>query len=144
MSRTISNLTDSDVGAIIKIITTWGQDEKLSWENLINAVKQRLNKTWSRQALDRHESISEAFKMKKAKLRAQPLVPEYDNLSPEVRMAMERIAELEFDNERLSKEIMAYQEKFTVWAYNAHAKGMTEFDLSRPLPRVNRGGTRDV
>jgi hypothetical protein len=58
-----------------------------------------------------------------------------------LRVASERIARLENENQRLKREQSALLNQFVVWQYNAHVRGLTNVDLNRPLPTIDRGKT---
>lgn len=62
--------------------------------------------------------------------------------SPELQVALERIARLEGETARLKSENKNLLEQFVVWAYNASTRGLSHDFLSRPLPRVDRDQTR--
>jgi len=54
-------------------------------------------------------------------------------------MALELIARLESENNRLTAENQQLLGQFARWAYNAHSRGLSKDFLDRPLPGVNRG-----
>jgi hypothetical protein len=58
--------------------------------------------------------------------------------SPELRVASERIARLEAENQRLAAENNALLEQFARWAYNAHTRNLAKEFLNNPLPAVDR------
>jgi hypothetical protein len=62
---------------------------------------------------------------------------------PSMRVAVERIARLTVENERLKKENSALLEQFVVWQYNAHVRGLNDIDLNQPLLEVDRGNTEE-
>lgn len=56
-------------------------------------------------------------------------------------VAIERITRLTIENERLRRENSNLLEQFVVWPYNAHVRGLTDTDLSRALPSIDRRKT---
>ncbi len=56
-------------------------------------------------------------------------------------MAMQRIARLEAENERLKHENNSLLEQFVVWQYNAHIHGMKDSELNRAQPAIDLGNT---
>ncbi len=56
---------------------------------------------------------------------------------PNMQVAIERIARLTQENERLVKENSMLLEQFIVWQYNAHVRGLSDRDLNKALPRVD-------
>jgi hypothetical protein len=58
-----------------------------------------------------------------------------------MRVAMERIMRLETENERLKRESRDLLQQFVVWQYNAHVDGLTDRELNKALPEIDRGQT---
>lgn len=137
------NLTDQDIDAIVGILDGW--KGKLTWEMLLDAVQSRLLGTYTRQALNNHVRITDAFRDRKLSL-AEELGKSPNkrlaNLSPELQAALERIERLEAQSIRLHAENDRLLEQFARWAYNAETKGLDKAFLSRPLPSVNREPTK--
>jgi hypothetical protein len=132
------NLSDSDVEQIVEVLDGWSQ--KLTWDLLIGAVELRLFNRYTRQALHKHERIRHAFELRKADLVGGG-EPVRRVESPQLQIALERIARLEAENKRLDSENNNLLEQFVRWAYNASTRGLTHEFLNRALPSVNRGQT---
>jgi len=132
------NLQDDDVADIVALLDGWSG--KLSWELLIEAIEKRKFARYTRQALHRHERISQAFSLRKAALGEGEDTAARAN-SPELQMALDRITRLEAENARLTTENLRLLEQFVCWAYNAHTRGLEQAFLNRPLPAVNRDQT---
>lgn len=131
------NLTDADIKHIVEILDGWSG--KLSWELLIDAIELRLFNRYTRQALFKHERLRNAYELQK---KNPSLVGNQGKTnSPELQMALDRIARLEAENRRLEAENEHLLEQFVRWAYNAHTRGLDKDFLSKPLPGVNRGQT---
>ena len=128
------NLDDNDVADIVAILDGWSG--KLSWELLVDAVEARKFMRYTRQTLHKHVRIAHAFAARK-QARAQEDVGSCVDF-PELRMAIERLARVESENERLARENRLLLEQFARWAYNAHSRGLSREFLDRPLPTVNR------
>lgn len=58
-----------------------------------------------------------------------------------MRVAIERIARLERENERLKRENTELLQHYVVWQYNAHIHGLSERELNKALPGIDRGQT---
>jgi hypothetical protein len=129
------NLDDKVVATIVEVLDGWGG--KLSWEALIEAVERREGLRYTRQALHRHERIRLAFTVRKKALSGQDGQPR-EAASPELQVALDRIARLEAENQRLAAENNALLEQFARWAYNAQTRNLTEDFLNNPLPAVDR------
>lgn len=133
------NLGDAEIKQIVEILDGWS--DKLTWDLLINAIELRVFSRYTRQALYKHERIRNAFELKKSELseggKGVPRVA-----SPQLQIALDRIARLESENRRLESENNQLLEQFARWAYNAHTRGLDHEFLNRPLPSVNRGQTK--
>jgi hypothetical protein len=132
------NLGDEDVADIIAILDGWSG--ALSWERLIEAIEARKFARYTRQALHKHARIARAFAARKTALAEAGPAPTVE--SPELKVALERIARLDGENSRLRAENALLVEQFVRWAYNAHARGLSKEFLNRPLPSVNRERSR--
>jgi len=129
------NLDDSVVATIVEVLDGWGG--RLTWEALIEAVQRREGLRYTRQALHRHERIRLAFTVRKKALSGEDAQPRQAT-SPELQVALDRIARLEAENQRLVAENHALLEQFARWAYNAHTRNLTDEFLNNPLPAVDR------
>lgn len=133
------NLSAADVETIVGILDGWSG--KLTWDLLIQAIARRNRATYTRQALHNHERIKNAFVLRKSALAGKPSGGDKKVEFPELQAALERIAKLEGENQRLQMENNRFLEKFATWAYNAHTRGLDEAFLSQPLPFVDRATT---
>jgi hypothetical protein len=130
------HLTDYDVKRIVEMLDGWR--DKLTWETLCDACLPVIGVKPVRQTLVKFARIQNAFKACKKRLKEE--VPSI-KLPPTMRVATERIARLEVENERLRRENRELLEQFVVWQYNAHVRGLSDRDLNRPLPGIDRGQT---
>ncbi|KAA1014928.1 hypothetical protein FVF58_03110 [Paraburkholderia panacisoli] len=130
------NLDDEVVASIVDLLDGWSG--KLSWELLIDAVERRKKLRYTRQALHRHERIRLAFGVRKAALADQSDEPDTHDDSPELKLALDEIARLRGENQRLESENNRLLEQFARWAYNAHTRNLTREFLNQPLPGVDR------
>ncbi len=133
------NLGDSEIKKIAEILDGWSG--KLTWELLIDAIELRMFSRYTRQALYKHERIRHAFELKKNEL-SEGRKDVKRVASPQLQIALDRIARLESENRRLESENNQLLEQFSRWAYNAHTRGLDSEFLNRPLPSVNRGQTK--
>ena len=133
------NLDDHTVSAIVEVLDGWSGH--LTWEALIAKVTARLKLTYTRQALHRHERIRLAFTLRKNVKSTDDHAPDSDE-PPELRLALDRIARLEAENIRLTAENHGLLEQFARWAYNAHARNVSQEVLNTPLPRIDRARSK--
>ncbi|MFM0670226.1 hypothetical protein, partial [Paraburkholderia sediminicola] len=129
------NLNDNVVAAIVGILDGW--TGRLTWDALIEVVAGRLGLLYTRQALHRHERIRLGFSVRKKALSASNFRPILVT-SSEVQLALDRIARLEAENQRLVAENNNLLEQFARWAYNAQTRNLNNEFLNNPLPRVDR------
>jgi len=131
------HLTKRDVEAIINIIHGH-RDDKITWEGVCEAAEGLVGKKPTRQSLSGNNAIKEAFVAKKASLKlGAPSRPKPSNL----KVAADRIARLQGENETLKLKNDALLERFVVWQYNAYKHGIKEHQLNEPLPRIDRERT---
>jgi hypothetical protein len=134
------NLDDAVVAVIVEVLDGW--NSRLTWDRLIEAVESREGLRYTRQALHRHERIRLAFTVRKKALLGQE-VPSREITSLELRVALDRVARLEAENQRLAAENNALLEQFARWAYNAHTRNLTNEFLNNPLPVVDRERSKE-
>jgi predicted kinase len=135
IKKRAKNLSDTDIKLIVEILDGWSG--KLTWDLLIDDISLRMHSRYTRQALNKHERIRHAFDLRKK----SDEVTIRRASSPELQMALERIARLEAKSVRLESENQRLLEQFVRWAYNAHTRGLDQDFLNRPLPSVNRRQT---
>ena len=132
------NIDDQAINQIVSILDGW--TGKLSWELLIDAIFTKMKMRYTRQALNNHVRVKQAFTDRKTTLsggdgRAKKYA------SPELQLAHQRIARIEAENDRLRMENNNLLEQFVRWAYNASTRGLDEGFLTQPLGRVHRDPT---
>lgn len=126
------NLSASDIAIIVTLIKRWRG--ALRWSDLIDAVKDQLGETYTRQALGRQEKIANALRVR----RQAPL---------DVQLTVEQEAEkarAERDGaeiKRLRTVVSGYKELFALFVYNARLRGVTEAELRMPLDPIDRDRT---
>jgi hypothetical protein len=140
MKRRGKNLSNHDIAVIVEIIDKWSG--KLTWPSLCAAVAQKTRQHYTRQALHAHTSIQNAFSRKKI------FPPTYrigglsqPDISDPVTLLEVENAALKDTVARQQRQINGLQDRFAIWTYNAYAKGLTERDLWRQLPDVDRDQT---
>jgi hypothetical protein len=135
----VKHITDKDVERIVGILDGW-RDDKLSWETLCDSCLPLIGSKPARQTLLKFIRIKNAFNACKKRLKED--VPEL-RAPPSMRVAIERerIARLGRENERLKRENTELLQQFVVWQYNAHIHGISDRELNKALPGIDRGQT---
>lgn len=139
------NLDDKAIEDIVAILDGW--TGKLTWDLLVDAVHKRLRQSYTRQALHNHARIADAFRLRKQSLagatsKVKPKPKRASDAAAELDAALQRIALLEGQAERLQMENNRLLEQFVRWAYNAHLKGADKAWLDRPLHTPERDTTK--
>ncbi len=134
------HLRQTDIDAIVDIIRGW-PNEKLTWEGICEAAAKIIGKTPTRQTLNAHTAIKDAYSAKKNGLKVHgPRTAMPSSLS----VAAQRIARLQTENDELKAKNSALLEQFVKWQYNAYKHGLKEHQLSAELPRIDRERTEDA
>lgn len=134
MSRA-KNLSSEDVAKIVGILDGWSG--RLTWDALLDSVERHLFAKYTRQALHRHSRIQAAFEQRKRTLAEGGGTSRKIEAVPEMQVAMDRIALLEGQLQRVCAENTRLLEQFARWAYNASVRGLDDAYLNSPLPTVS-------
>ncbi len=134
------HLKQADIDAIVDIIRGWPTD-KISWEGICVASAKVIGKTPTRQTLNAHAAIKDAYAAKKNGLQVHgPRTAMPSSLA----VAAQRIARLQTENDELRLRNDALLEQFVKWLYNAYKHGLKEHQLNAELPRIDRERTEDA
>ena len=83
------NLDDGAIELIVGILDGWSA--KLTWDQLIDAIEERIRVRYTRQALDKHARIKTAYQVTKERLSGTPRINRPKSLSEvEARALRER------------------------------------------------------
>lgn len=131
-------LTDSEISQILGLLEAW--EGPLTWDLLMTQIQKLLRRPFTRQGLAKQEKIQIAFKQTKDRLRSSPpkkaSPQEIEILERTIGRLKERVKVLEAVQDK-------YDAKFATWLYNARSRGMSEAEMNRPLPPVDRGRSTD-
>ena len=127
--------TPTDIDAIVHLINTWTHPS-ISWEDVCSKSESILGFLPSRQGLNQKDEILNAFQSKK---KCDRNLRETAFRSPSsLAVAGRRISELTAEVARLKNVNSSLRDRFQMWQYNAHLHGMSQSDLERPLPKIDR------
>lgn len=127
------HLSTKDLDLIVGLIDGW--EGKLGWEALCDAVEPLIGTRPTRQTLNSHERIKNAFKHQKKRLKSGFVSTKRP---ASLSIAEQRIRRLEAENSRLQRENNQLLERFMCWQYNAHKFNVSAEKLDAPLPFVDR------
>ncbi|MFA7280088.1 MAG: hypothetical protein WC100_08325 [Sterolibacterium sp.] len=140
-----ANLTDDAIESIVRLLDNW-EDGKLTWGLLIGQIHKQLRVRYTRQTLDRHARISQAFQARKKAISGQ---------IPKATPEQERIKSLVAENARLERENRNLLEQFHRWLYNVTSISHKHWEedwrlhreairaaLDKPLPPPGRQGAK--
>ena len=133
------HLTTKDIHAIVNLIRGWDElESKLTWTGICQKAEALVGRKPTRQSLNSHEAIVLAYQTKKGSLKGK--IASNQRRPASLQVASSRIANLEAELAEVKEENRRLKEQFMVWQYNAsHWKTrMTEKDLNRPLPKIDR------
>lgn len=133
-----NRLTSDEIEQIVELLTSWRGE--LSWDLLTERVEALLRRSFSRQGLAKHENIQTAFQQAKDRIRTDKPTT-YSEPLPEIELMQNTIDSLRAKIAVMEAERGRYEEKFATWLYNARSRGISEFDLNRQLPEVDRDGS---
>ncbi|GAA3972282.1 hypothetical protein [Allohahella marinimesophila] len=131
------HLSRSDIKKIVSLIRGWDQ-QKITWPAICEVVEPHIGKHPTRQTLNAHQAIVEAYQARKAALKNEGVAK---RRPASLSIAASRIANLEAEVRELKEQNRLYKQMFTVWQYNAYKRGLSESQLNEPLPRVDRERT---
>lgn len=127
------HLSKTDIDKILGVIDGWS--DKLTWEFLCDKLEPIIGTRPTRQTLNAHIRVKEAFKLKKERLKGLSVGTKTPT---SLAVAGQRIKRLEEENARLKHENSRLLEQFVIWQYNAYRHGLTEEKLNDPLPKIDR------
>jgi len=136
------HLDNKDINIIKNTIAGWDSEKsgKLSWEYLCDRLEPMIGKRPTRQSLGLHKDIVMAFNLKKKNIKSgNDEVKRPANL----KIASQRITNLELKNKILAEEIRNLEERFVVWQYNAIQHGISFEQLNNGLPSIDRETNAD-
>jgi len=134
-------MSDQDVRAIVTLLETW--EGPLTWERLVERAALVLGRSYTRQALDGHEAVKDAYQARKQRIRVirdslRKGKATSEELPPELALALQRAEAAELRVKALEQTVERYRAKFILWLYNARNAGLTEDQLNSPLPAVDQ------
>lgn len=130
------HLRDRDIERIVELLDGW--QGKLTWEGLCEACEPVIGTRPTRQTLAKYPRVKDAYHQCKERLKNEK---REITGSGTLEQASQRIARLENENERLKMENQNLLEQFAIWQYNAYLHGLTDVDLNKPLPSIDRERT---
>lgn len=136
------HLDNKDISIIKNTIAGWDSEKsgKLSWEYLCDRLEPLIGKRPTRQSLRLHKDIVMAFNIKKKNIKSGN---DEEKRPANLKMASQRISNLEFKNKVLAEELRSLEERFVVWQFNAINHGISFEQLNNGLPKIDRETNAD-
>ena len=136
------HLDNKDISIIKNTIAGWDsvKSGKLSWEYLCDRLEPLIGKRPTRQSLGLHKDIVLAFNIKKKNIKSGN---DDEKRPANLKIASQRISNLELKNKMLVEEIRILEERFVVWQYNAIQHGISFEQLHNGLPKIDREKNAD-
>jgi hypothetical protein len=127
------HLTPLELSAIEDTLYSW--EGAITWAGVCAKTEAIIGKSVTRQTLSGNSLIKRAYDQVKARSNNPTKVtPSPSSL----KNAADRITRLEAELAVLKSENSKLIERFLLWQYNAHIKGLTEAHLNKPLPKIDR------
>ena len=140
-----ARLTPETVGKIAGLIHDWPVNRVLTWDGVVVQAKDYLRYEWTRQGLERHDRIKQAFEAKREAFREWRRTGKgVKRRSPEIEAGVQRATRLARELEEARRTLNHYDDLFARHHCNALAHGMTLAQLEAPLEKVDRLGSDSV
>lgn len=133
-TRRRQHLDETVVARIREVVQTW-PELPLRWVDLIAALQQRKVGSWTRQALAAKPEIVEAVTARKQALARGTKRRTRD---PEVVVLRRQVEGLQAQVEELLGKLAWYEERHLIMLRNASVRKLTEHDLMKDLPPIDR------
>lgn len=130
----MGHLTRKDEERIIRLIENWSEP-KLTWPLLVEACKEKLGISRTRQSLMKLPAVDLAMKNRKAALKAPKEKPGWVN---DIQKANERIEELTATNQKLMGALRDMHARFLIWQANADMHGLSQSMLDQPVSQLQK------
>ncbi|MDQ0628212.1 hypothetical protein WKH08_06840 [Pantoea agglomerans] len=136
------HLDNKNISIIKNTIAGWDSEKsgKLSWEYLCDRLEPLIGKRPTRQSLGLHKDIVMAFNIKKKNIKSGN---DEEKRPANLKIASQRIRNLELKNKILAEEVRSLEERFVVWQYNAIHHGISLEQLNNGLPVIDRETNAD-
>lgn len=130
------NLDDDRILRIVKLLDGW--TGHLTWDLFVDATEANVGGRYTRQALDRHVRIKDAYQQAKKRVGGAPKHP--DQLTAkEMKRRADDYERLKNEVARLERENQNYAKQFARWVCNLRHMKITEDQLTRldlPLSKI--------
>lgn len=131
------HLTDQNIADVCEVLDGWDTNHRLTWDCLVDAVKDSLSLSTTRQTLSKQVRIARAFAEVKgivSNTTGSKKTAVKRKTPASLKIAQETIDRQNNTIKRLERENKELLEQFQVWLYNAYAAGVTPEQLNSSLP----------
>lgn len=138
MGKSAPRLTDESIDKAVRLLDAW--TGKLTWDRYLAVLETEIDHRYSKVAMHKQPRIIEAWELAHKRLKeADSLAGARGHGDAAIAELHRKMRELRATNERLEHENRDLLEQFSIWAFNAAQKGLTEAELNRPLPVIHKG-----
>ena len=127
-------LDDDAVKQVCEIIRSWPR-APMTWDSIVAIVAQQQKGGWTRQALSGNPTIADAYARRKDELRKGKTRPSRD---PAIDVLQRQVKDLKAEVEGLRAKLSEYEARFVAMIRNASVRGITQEELERALPSIDR------
>lgn len=127
-------LTENQIKHVAALIKAWPQSAPPTWNDVVALVEQELRHRWTRQALQAHSAIKQAYDDQKVAHRAQRNTGKKPVVRPPHEIVLaQTIERLKKENAELRETLRHYDELLIRHVANAIRYGITHEQLEQPL-----------
>ena len=138
------NLDEAGIERIVLLLDSWSEP-KLTWDLLIAHIQEKYQISYTRQALDRHARISDAYQFRKRQLSGQVRQATPDDLR--INALQEEVARLKRENHHLLEQFVRWLNNVNLIERRTWEQDLREHReeirkiLDKQLPPADRGGS---
>ena len=141
-TRSRVELTPAIVEKIVGLISDWPAQRVLTWDGVVAHVAAFLRHKWTRQGLERHSRIKEAYEAKREEYRQYKKNGKFPRLGlPEHELRLQQVARLTDELQAARRMLRDYDERFVLLQAAALRHGLTLAQIEASLVPLDRGVT---
>lgn len=141
MAEKAPRMSDQSIEVAVTLLDGW--TGKLTWDRYLALLETEIGHRYSKVAMHNQPRIKSAWLLAQRRLKdAQSSAGMRSQGDAAIAELRRRIDELSARNERLEQENRDLLMRFRLWSHNAVRKGLTESDLNKRLPGLEKANGR--